>query len=156
MSSIQGILSDPRFIEAGIAERRRYEVGASIIEEGSEDRGLYVIEAGCVRVLERIELEDRRHIQPGICDLSVGDVFGELSLFDSGPRLASVVVVEPCEVLAFDAIALADYLDSHAEFGYRVLKELFAILTCRLRQTDRRLGSLFAWGLKAHGIDRHL
>lgn len=156
MSRIHTILSDPRFMDAGIAERRHYDSGVVIIEEGSADRGLYVIEAGCVRVMERIELEDRRHIQPGICDLSAGDVFGELSLYESGPRMASVVVVEPCDLLAFDAIALADYLDSHPEFGYRVLKELFAILTCRLRQTDRRLGSLFAWGLKAHGIDRHL
>jgi len=156
MSRIHTILNDPRFTEAGIADRRHYDSGVAIIEEGSVDRGLYVIEAGCARVLERIELEDRRHIQPGICDLSAGDVFGELSLYESGPRMASVVAVEPCDVLAFDAVALADYLDSHPEFGYRTLKELFTILTCRLRQTDRRLGSLFAWGLKAHGIDRHL
>lgn len=156
MSNIHVILRDPRFVDAGIAERRRYAPGDSIIEQDSTERGVYLIDSGCVRVLERIELEDRRHIQPGICDLGVGDVFGELSLFDSGPRLASVVAVEPCELLAFDAIALAEYLDKHPQFGYRVLKELFLILGFRLRQTDRRLGSLFAWGLKAHGIDRHL
>lgn len=156
MSNIHAILRDPRFVDAGIAERRRYGSTEPIIEEGSGERGVYVIESGCVRVLERIELEDSRHIQPGICDLFPGDVFGELSLFDSGPRLASVVAVEPCEVLEFDAIALGEYLDRHPEFGYGVLKELFMILSCRLRQTDRRLGSLFAWGLKAHGIDRHL
>lgn len=156
MSNIHALLQDPRLVEAGIAERCRYEAGQAIIEEGSEERGVFLIETGCVRVLERIELEDRRHIQPGICDLAAGDVFGELSLFDEGPRLASVVAVEPCEVLAFDAISLAGYLDANPAFGYPVLKELFLILSCRLRQTDRRLGSLFAWGLKAHGIDRHL
>lgn len=156
MSNIYNILKDPAFLTAGIAERRCYEPGVTIIQKGSADRGLYLIESGCVRVLERIELADRRHIQPGICDLGAGDVFGELSLFDTGPRLASVVTVDACEVLAFDATALVDYLDSHPEFGYRVLKELFSILGDRLRQTDRRLGSLFAWGLKAHGIDQHL
>lgn len=156
MSNIRAILSDPRFLQAGIAARRCYETGETIIEEGSGDRGVFLIESGSVRVLERIELEDRRHIQPGLCDLGGGDVFGELSLFEEGPRLASVVAVEPCEVLAFDAAGLAEYLEGHPELGYRVLKELFTILTCRLRQTDRRLGSLFAWGLKAHGIDRHL
>jgi CRP-like cAMP-binding protein len=156
MSNIHAILKDPRFVTAGIAELCHHPSGETIIEEGSEERGLFVIESGCVRVFERIELEDRRHIQPGICDLVAGDVFGELSLFDSGPRLASVVVVEPCELLTFDAVALSDYLDAHPEFGYRVIKELFQILSCRLRQTDRRLGSLFAWGLKAHGIDQHL
>lgn len=156
MTNIHAILKDPRFVDAGIAERCHYDTGASIIEKGTEERGVFVIESGCVRVLERIALDDERHIQPGICDLAAGDVFGELSLFDTGPRLASVVAVEPCEVLAFDAIALAEYLDAHPDFGYPVLKELFLILSCRLRQTDRRLGSLFAWGLKAHGIDQHL
>ncbi len=156
MPEIHHILRDPRFVDAGIADYRRYDGSETIISEGSEARGVYLIEAGCVRVLERIELQDNRHIQPGICDLGEGDIFGELSLFESGPRLASVVAVEPCELLEFDAIALADYLDSHPALGYRVLKELFVILGCRLRQADRRLGSLFAWGLKAHGIDRHL
>lgn len=156
MSGIQSILRDPRFVDAGIAENRSYASGEAIIAEGEEERGVYLIKSGAVRVMERIELEDRRHIRPGICDLGKDEIFGELSLFDAGPRLATVVAVEPCEVLEFDAVALADYLDRHPDFGYWVLKELFSILTCRLRQTDRRLGSLFAWGLKAHGIDRHL
>lgn len=156
MPSIHIILRDPRFVEAGIAERRRYDPGETIVREGTEDRGVYVIESGCVRVQERIELEDSRHIRPGLCDLFADDVFGELSLFESGPRLASVVAVEACELLELDAIALGEYLDAHPTFGYPVLRELFLILSKRLRQTDRRLGSLFAWGLKAHGIDRHL
>jgi CRP-like cAMP-binding protein len=156
MSDIHLILRDPRFVEAGIAEHCEYDSRAVIIEKGAEDRGLFVIESGSVRVLERIELDGSRHIQPGICDLHAGDVFGELSLFEAGPRLASVVAVQPCELLHFDAVALAEYLDTHPAFGYGLLKELFRILGDRLRLTDRRLGSLFAWGLKAHGIARHL
>ena len=58
--------------------------------------------------------------------------------------------------MQFDAVALADYLYAHPAFGYSLLKELFPILGDRLRQTDRRIGSLFAWGLKAHGITNHL
>jgi CRP-like cAMP-binding protein len=33
----------------------------------------------------------------------------------SGPRLATVVAVEPTKVLALDATALADHLNSHPE-----------------------------------------
>jgi len=156
MSNIHNILSDPKLIEAGIAEKHLYESGDSIIVEGCNDRRVYLIESGTVRVAGRIELEDSRHIQPGLCDLGAGDVFGELSLFESGPRSASVVAVDPCELREFQAQALADYFDRHPEHGYVVLKWLFSVLSGRLRQADRRLGSLFAWGLKAHGIDRHL
>ena len=74
-----------------IAQRCHFDSGAQIIEKGSEERGVFVIESGCVRVLESIELDDSRHIQPGICDLHAGDVFGELSLFESGPRLAGAL-----------------------------------------------------------------
>ena len=74
MSDIHLILRDPRFVEAGIAEHCEYDSRAVIIEKGAEDRGLFVIESGSVRVLERIELDGSRHIQPGICDLHAGDV----------------------------------------------------------------------------------
>jgi hypothetical protein len=45
MSNIHSILSDPRLIEAGIAEERLYESGDSIIVEGCNDRRVYLIEA---------------------------------------------------------------------------------------------------------------
>jgi len=156
MSSIQSILSDPQLVEAGIAERRSFEGGESIIVEGQEDRRIYLIKGGSVRVAGRVELGDQRHIRPGLCDLSAGEVFGELSLFESGPRSASVVAIDDCDLLVLDAEALAGYFDRHPERGYVVLKWLFSVLSGRLRQADRRFGSLFAWGLKAHGIDRQL
>lgn len=156
MAEIQQILRDPGFIELGIAERKTYDSGQAIVTEGSDERSLYLIENGSARVSERIVLEDRRHIQPGLCDLTAGDIFGELSLFEVAPRSATVIAIEPCEVLVFDVAALVDYFDQHPDHGYRVIKGLFMILSTRLRQADRRVGSLFAWGLKAHGIDRHL
>jgi CRP/FNR family transcriptional regulator, cyclic AMP receptor protein len=156
MSEIQQILRDPCFIDLGIAALKTFDSGAVIVAEGSAERSLHLIEQGTARVSERVELEDQRHIQPGLCDLGEGDVFGELSLFEAAPRSASVVAIEPCEVLVFDAEALVKYFDSHPQQGYPVLKGLFRVLSERLRQADRRLGSLFAWGLKAHGIDQHL
>ncbi|HOP16831.1 MAG TPA: cyclic nucleotide-binding domain-containing protein [Gammaproteobacteria bacterium] len=156
MADILQILRNPQLVASGVAERRHFDSGQAIIVEGSDDRSVYLIEQGVARVSERVELEDRRHIQPGLCDLAAGEVFGELSLFESGPRSASVVALEPCELLVFDAEALAGHFERHPEQGYVVLKELFSVLNRRLRQADRRLGSLFAWGLKAHGIDRHL
>lgn len=156
MSDILEILRDPGLVETGVARRAIFDAGSTIIVEGAEERTLYLIEQGHARVLERVELEGRRHIQPGLCDLGPGEVFGELSLFEAVPRSASVVAVERCEVLVFDGAALVDYLDRHPARGYVVLRALFKVVNARLRQADRRLGSLFAWGLKAHGIDRHL
>lgn len=156
MSTIDKILQDSRLIDASIARRRRFAAGESIITKGEEGRSIYLIESGNVRVLERVELDDRRHIQPGLCDLGAGDVFGELNLLEAAPRSATVTAVDDCELLVLDAQQLVIFCDAHPEFGYRLLKSLFTILSDRLRLADQRLGSLFAWGLKAHGIDRHL
>ena len=70
--------------------------------------------------------------------------------------LASVIALDDVEALEFDVQALEGYLDAHPAQGYIVLKDVQKILTTRLRQTDRRWEQLFAWGLKEHGIDRHL
>ena len=153
---LQSILRAPALVEAKVANRRRYATHESIIVEGSEDRVLYLIETGSVRVSGRVELDDSRYIQPGLCDLGPDEVFGELSLFDAAPRSASVLAVEDSELLEFDAVALAAHFDRYPERGFIVLRALFNVLTGRLRQADRRLESLFAWGLKVHGIDQHL
>ena len=156
MSNIERILRDPVFLELEIAEHMTYESGSTIVLEGSRGRGLYLILKGSARVSGRVELQDQRHIQPGLCDLHAGDVFGELSLFEDAPRSASVIAIETCELLLFDTDLLVSYFDQHPDKGYPVLQELFKILSERLRQADKRLGSLFSWGLKAHDIDRHL
>ncbi|MBQ0720373.1 MAG: cyclic nucleotide-binding domain-containing protein [Gammaproteobacteria bacterium] len=150
------ILRDQVLVTAGIAKSKAYAVNDTIVSEGMADRCLYLIEKGSARVSGRVALADGRHIQPGLCDLSRGEIFGELSLFDAGSRSASVIALEDVEVLEFDALALERYLDQHPEQGYVVLKALLKILSSRLRQTDRRWEQLFAWGLKEHGIDQHL
>lgn len=156
MSGLLDVLRDDRLVDTGIAYLRDFLPGETIITEGEEGRSVYLIEHGQVRVSERVELEDRRHIQPGLCDLGPNEVFGELNLFHAAPRSASVVAIDSCRLRVLDAEGLVGFLDRHPELGYVVLRELFTVLSSRLRQADRRLGSLLAWGLKAHGIDQHL
>ena len=151
-----GILRDQALVTAGIAKKGIYTVNNTIVSEGMDDRRLYLIEKGRARVSARVALADGRHIQPGLCDLGPGEVFGELSLFEGGSRSASVIALDDLEVLEFDALALENYLDQNPSQGYVVLKALLKVLTSRLRHTDRRWEQLFAWGLKEHGIDQHL
>lgn len=150
------ILRAQALVTSGIAKNRTYAVNDTIVSEGMDDRCLYVIEKGRARVSGRVALADGRHIQPGLCDLGPGEIFGELSLFDAGSRSASVIALEDVEVLEFDAPALEKHFEQHPGQGYAVLKGLVYILSSRLRQTDRRWEQLFAWGLKEHGIDQHL
>lgn len=156
LTTILDILRDPALDEVGIAAYCDFDAGASIVEEGSEGRNLYLIETGLVRVSGQVDLDGEKRIRPGLCDLRVDEIFGELGLFERNTRSASVVAVEPSRLRVFDGARLAAWFDDHPTQGYLVLKALFGILNGRLRTADRRLESLFAWGLKAHGIEQHL
>jgi CRP-like cAMP-binding protein len=153
---IPELLASPDFRRAVDWRRRPFAAGEVIVQEGQLDRSLFLIEEGSADVVCDVWLEDDKHIRPGIWVLGPGDLFGELVLFDQRPRAASVVARTPGRVVAIDAESLRAFLDGHPELGYRLLKELFALLTERLRRANQRLESVFAWGLRAHGIDRHI
>lgn len=153
---IPELLLDPDFQRAVEWRRQSFAVGEVIVQEGQLDRSVYLIEEGSADVVCDVWLEDDRHIRPGIWVLGPGDLFGEMVLFDQRPRAASVVARTPGRLVAIDAESLRGFLDSHPDVGYRLLKELFALLTERLRRANQRLESVFAWGLRAHGIDRHI
>ncbi len=126
------------------------------IREGEKERKMYLIERGSLRVSCRVELEDNRAIQPGLHDLGAGDLFGELALFEAHPRTASVVAIDEGELLEIDCRRLSAYLEQHPEIGYAILKIMFQVLIDRLGRTNRRVERLMTWGLKVHGIDKHL
>jgi CRP/FNR family cyclic AMP-dependent transcriptional regulator len=76
----------------------RYSVGEVVFNTGDPGDSMYVIRRGEVEVFfkddtgEKIVLETAR----------TGDFFGELSLLDSGPRTASVIVTRDLEALHVD------------------------------------------------------
>jgi CRP-like cAMP-binding protein len=150
------IMDDEAFAEGESWRRRSFVENEVIVREGDQERKMYLIESGTLRVSGRVELEDQRHIQPGLCDLGVGDVFGELALFDTQPRSASVVAVSSGELREIDCRCLSEYLEQHPAQGYALLKAMFKVVTDRLSRANERVEHLFAWGLKAHGIDKHL
>ena len=127
--------------------RRQVVADETIFSEGDQGSEVYLILKGSVRVVGNVDLDDKRRVHPGFSDLDSGQVFGELPMFDGEPRSATVIALTDCE-LAF--------LDAHPELGYPIFKELIHFLVGRLRQANRRIFSLFAWGLKMRGIDRHL
>ena len=142
--------------DPAIGCQREYAPQQTIIRQGDRDRRMFAVLSGLVRVVERVTLEDDRHIQPGLCDLSPGEIFGELTMFAPAPRSATVLAVEPSTLLEIDTAALERLMSAHPDLGYRLLRQLFQIEADRLRKADQRVASLLAWGLKAHAIDRHL
>ena len=150
------IIQDPEFQEGQSWVRKDFSPNDVIVREGEKDRKIYLIERGDLRVSCRVELEDHRAIKPGLYDLGAGDLFGELALFETHPRMASVVALDEGALVEIDCYQLSAYLNQRPAIGYSILKIMFHVLIDRLSLANRRVEHLLAWGLKVHGIDEYL
>jgi cAMP-dependent protein kinase regulator len=71
------------------------DTGTTILHEGERSDGLFVLVRGRVRV----EKATAQGEVVTMAELRAGEFFGELSLLSDRPRSASVVALEPCELL---------------------------------------------------------
>jgi CRP/FNR family transcriptional regulator, cyclic AMP receptor protein len=110
-----------------------FERGETIFEEGQPGESLYLIHTGRVQVFchsdsgEKIILGDNEN----------GDVFGEISLLDGGPRTASAVAVEPTQTLTINREKLYQLVQRQPH----VAIDLLTVMGRRLRSTDELLRS---------------
>jgi CRP/FNR family transcriptional regulator, cyclic AMP receptor protein len=150
------ILKNPLFPEGTAWQRRRFSTGEMIVHKGEIGKTLFFVEEGDVRVLGGAELEGNRKISPGLCDLKPGAIFGDVCLYGSHQRSASVMALSDVCVIEIDSGKLSKYLDDHPAQGYPFLKALFQIMSERLALANDRIEYLLAWGIKAHDIDKYL
>ena len=153
-SSINELFEHPKFREGHHWHRERFDPGQLVLKEGDKTSKLYLVLSGTVRVLGTVDLETGRQIHPGVSDLSEGEVFGELALFDEQPHSATVSAVSETELAVIDGPLFLEFLDRNRDIGYSILKSLLCQLAPRLRKTNARVFSLLAWGMKAHELDK--
>lgn len=108
--------------------------GDLLFSEGDSGDSLYVILSGKVK-LGRASGDGRESL---IAVLGSGEMFGELSLFDPGPRLTSATVVSETEVISLGNVALQEFLSDHPAVAMKML----AGLARRLRRTNEGLSDL--------------
>jgi len=155
-SILHEILQDPQF-EEGIAwKRRNFTSNEEIVKQGELGGTLFVIEKGVLRVTGNVKLDEKRHMQPGICDLEKDGIFGETCLYESSPRMATVVAVTDGCIIEVDGFSLTVFLDAHPVLGYLFYKNLFESYATRLNKANERVEHLMAWGLKVHDIEKYL
>jgi CRP-like cAMP-binding protein len=107
------------------------EAGETIIEEGDEGRGLYLVVSGRVRVLKR---DGADVVQ--VAALGPGDLFGEISLLMQKPSTATVVA-ERSTALLF--LARGEFLEATSDFP-ELLKGAFDIAIERENQNNSIIG----------------
>lgn len=153
---LKEILKSPQFSEGSAWTRKYYKTNETVVKEGEQGTTLFFVEEGELRVSRRVDLENNKHIQPGVGDLKEGAIFGESCLHISLPRIATVTAVTPIQLLEINGESLGIYLDDHPIKGYLFYKKLFEVVIARLNNSNKTVETLMAWGLNAHEIDKHL
>lgn len=105
-----------------------------IFHEGDRGDSLYVITSGKVK-LGRTSADGRESL---LSVLGPGEMFGELSLFDPGPRLTSATAVNATDLIALHNKDLRTFIAGHPE----VAMQMLAGLARRLRRTNEGLSDL--------------
>lgn len=117
--------------KAALAEKidlLQYAEGQAIFSFGDPGHALYIIRAGEVEIFvtndqgEKIVLETAKP----------GDIFGEISLLDDGPRTASVSAISDVEVLRLDREHFEDYVRQYTPAALNLL----SVAARRLRKSD--------------------
>lgn len=117
-----------------VMERQRYARGEVIFFEGSPGEALYLVVQGKVK-LARTARDGRENL---LSLLGVGDMLGELSVFDPGPRVTRAHVPEDTVVYELTRTALEAWLVEHPEANPLLLR----MLAKRIRRTTISVADL--------------
>ena len=108
--------------------------GTTIFDEGEPGDRLYIIVEGKIK-LARHAPDGRENL---LSVMGPSDMFGELSIFDPGPRTSSAVCVTEVSAASMSADQLQEWVGSHPD----VPAQLLRMLARRLRRTNNSLADL--------------
>ena len=108
--------------------------GHPVFAEGEPGDRLYIIISGKVK-LGRRSSDGRQNI---LAVMGPSDMFGELSIFDPGPRTSSATTITKVRAVSMDRDALEAWITDRPE----IAEQLLRVLARRLRRTNDNLADL--------------
>jgi CRP/FNR family transcriptional regulator, cyclic AMP receptor protein len=106
----------------------------TILREGQPGEYLYIIQAGKVKV-RRTTTDGRETL---LAVLGPADIFGELALFDPGPRASTVTTLTPVHTMTLDRQGLHNWILEYPQIAEHLLR----LLARRVRRTNDALCDL--------------
>jgi CRP/FNR family cyclic AMP-dependent transcriptional regulator len=119
---------------ATMVNRKSLPRGAMVMAAGDPTDSLYIVLSGRLKVM----MSDADGKEVILSILGPGEFFGEMGLIDDSPRSASVIGIEPCELLSISKRDFNKCLADSFEMAMAVMRGLVQ----RLREADRKIGSL--------------
>ncbi len=117
---------------------------AVIVKQGDPGDSMYFILEGELRA--RINVLGQ---ETTLATLTAGDFFGDISLFDRGPRSADVVANNDCLLVRISAAAFDKLAAEAPEIATPFLRAVGRTLSARIRTDNKRYGDAVKFGRAA-------
>jgi CRP/FNR family cyclic AMP-dependent transcriptional regulator len=117
-----------------VVGRKAYPRNTTIIAAGDPTDALYIVISGRLKVM----MSDDEGREVILAILGSGEFFGEMGLIDDAPRSATVIAIEPCELLTISKLDFKKCLSENFDIAMAVMRGLVK----RLREADKKIGSL--------------
>lgn len=116
------------------AREEEYDAGVRIFEEKALASSLYLVLDGKIEV--RLRGKNDRMIT--IDEVGPGEIFGWSAVAAPYSFTAATWAVEKSRVIILDARNLRDLFEKNNHIGYRVIKEVAAVITRRLKAMEAK------------------
>jgi CRP/FNR family cyclic AMP-dependent transcriptional regulator len=123
---------------------RRVGPGTQIVKQGQEGDGMYMVLEGEVRVRILVGTTETT-----LVTLGPGEFFGEMSLFDSGPRSADVLANQEAVLLKISNEAFDRLLKNAPQLAAPFLYGVGKTLAARIRADNKRFRDSIAFSRAA-------
>ena len=130
----QGVAPEAAEALASSLSYSDYTRGEQVFNEGEQGDTLFIVLAGKIKIGRRA-VDGRENM---LSVMGPSDMFGELSLFDPGPRTATATVVTEARLAHLAHAALRPWINDRPEIAAQLLR----VLARRLRRTNDALADL--------------
>ena len=113
-------------------EQKQVFIGETIYTEGSWESNLYIIASGKIQIVKDLDGK-----QQEIKQLSTGEYFGEIALFDEAPRWDSAIALEDSILLSLEKKRFISLISQRPH----IILEICRFLSKRLRETDKYMSA---------------
>jgi len=147
VDTLEAISDEDLLVLHGALKKRKFRAGEMIFAKGDTSSAMYLVQSGLVNVFLPGEQSSRISLK----DISAGEFFGELSMFDEKPRSASAVAVTDTVLLELEQETLEKFLNQRPYVAISMLRSMSE----RLRETTSLLSTRAAKNVDEE-FDKHL
>jgi CRP/FNR family transcriptional regulator, cyclic AMP receptor protein len=140
-----GLTDEELKLFAGICEKSSFTKDEILVNEGHRGAAIYLITEGRVKVFLPMEIEGKAEHRISAINLNIlkkSECFGEYSLIDHRPASASVIAMEPVELIKIPHARFIRIIETNDHIAKTIYHNILRILIARLREKDQEFDSL--------------